>query len=1149
MPRSPTLSILLTILLITTGQASAVAPGAVHKPANTAPLPSSSDAGRWGLNQPPPFAPGVVLVGLAAGVSVSTNGQVGQVNNALLSEAFARAGVRALEPVFPHTEQRVILDATGEINLSRVYRLHLPPDADILDLVRDLSANPEVIYAEPDYMAHIVATPNDPQYNQQWGLAQIDAPAAWDEVKGSADVVIAIIDAGLDDSHPDLSSRLWVNPGEIEGNGKDDDNNGFIDDIHGWNLVDDNADLADNTGHGTQVAGIMAASTNNNRGIAGVCWDCRLMIVKVTQPGGFANYSDLAAGLNYAAQKGAEVINLSLGGYSDSTTLRAAIAAASQTAVVVGGAGNGNTSDPFYPAAYDDYVLAVAGISDSDSKVGTSNFGAWVDVSAPGENIKTTMNGGGYGTVSGTSMAAPFAVGLAGLVRSLHTTWSPDMVRAQIIHTADDVDDANPIYKGKLGSGRINAAQAVTAPTQPMLNYQSHTVDGELEGRPEPATTVDLDVALFNDWLGATNVQATLSTSDPNATIIDGTVPYGDIATYESSAGTESFRFGLTSLAPHAHDIPFTLDVTADGGYTATVAFTVTTAIPTRRVSGDISSDRTWIADWTYRVTDNVIVEPGVVLTIEPGTVVKFDSGKALVVRGTLIADGSADQPIQFTSASNLPGPGDWGDRYAFSPVGGIVFTSESEPAKFYLNGSYQSGSIVRYAVIEYSQGGIQLGSAAPFIDHNLLQNNDDTVIGCGACSSQLLISHNRILNNDAPRVLNLVNGQAEVRQNLIADNAGAVRVVSGHEIISNTITHNEGTWCHSARGAICVEGSDNPPEFRGNNVYGNLSPYDISMETGPAAGGDITASDNYWGTLDQAAIQARIYDYNQNPTAGLFLFSPFLTTPEPTAPGFLDSLSTSPSSPIGIQQVAFDLTFSRPMDQSMDPSVAFHSAPSGTQAHHGTVNPGLPYNQTESVAVDDTTALWRVDANFSTSAGEQDYPVIDNAQWVDSTHWHATFDVTSLVPRGTHTITVSGARDTDGTEIPPDTRFSLTVDYAGEITDQTPPPPPSVSASGVEGDTTTVEARWSAKDPESLITGYRYAVGSAAGATDIVNWTPTSSTTLTRSGLGLVEGHQYWLAVQARNVGGLWSPSGYGAFVSGQPNFYVFLPVVLRNQ
>ena len=158
------------------------------------------------------------------------------------------------------------------------------------------------------------------------------------------------------------------------------------------------------------------------------------------------------------------------------------------------------------------------------------------------------------------------------------------------------------------------------------------------------------------------------------------------------------------------------------------------------------------------------------------------------------------------------------------------------------------------------------------------------------------------------------------------------------------------------------------------------------------------------------------------------------------------------------------------------------------------------------------------------------------------------TFDITSLVPRGTYTVSVSSAKGIDGLEIPTDTRFTFTVDYAGQITDQTPPPPPTVSATGKPGDVSTFEATWSAVDPDTQITGFRYAIGSAAGAADIVNWTSTTAISLSRSGLGFVAGRQYWLAVQARNAGGLWSASTNKSFVAGKRSQTpVYLPLITR--
>jgi hypothetical protein len=175
-------------------------------------------------------------------------------------------------------------------------------------------------------------------------------------------------------------------------------------------------------------------------------------------------------------------------------------------------------------------------------------------------------------------------------------------------------------------------------------------------------------------------------------------------------------------------------------------------------------------------------------------------------------------------------------------------------------------------------------------------------------------------------------------------------------------------------------------------------------------------------------------------------------------------------------------------------------------------------------------------------------YVVSDDSRWLDALHWQATVDINSLVVRDDYIITVSGAKGADGLEIAPDSRYGLVVDYAGEITDRTPPPLPFVMAAGVQGDASTVQAKWAASDPESTITGYRYSIGSAQGATDIVNWTPISNTSLVRSGLGLVEGQRYWFVVQARNEGGLWSETGDSSFVSGRPFINHYLPLIYRR-
>ena len=399
------------------------------------------------------------------------------------------------------------VNATALVPLSGLpdtYILKMQNHANILTAVETLNKEPAVDYAEPDYLAKFASVPDDPRYSEQWGLSKIAVEGAWDQSMGSPSIIVAIIDSGIDLAHEDLTPNLWVNPGEIPDNGMDDDNNTFVDDVQGWNFVDSTNIVQDYIGHGSLVSGVAAARINNTTGIAGVCGNCHIMPVKVSQFSGFANYSDIAAGVAYATQKGARVINISLGGYSNSTTLRNAITTAvSQNIVVVAGAGNDNSSSPFYPAAYEN-VIAVAGTDQDDLKTISSNYGTWVDVSAPGQDILSTTLGD-YSSDSGTSYAAPFVSGAAGLLLSMHPEWTPAMVRGQFAHTSDNIESLNPGYEGLLGSGRLNATLALQ-PSQPILTYQSYSGNGVVNFRPDFGSTVDLTVSLFNDWSDAVGV-------------------------------------------------------------------------------------------------------------------------------------------------------------------------------------------------------------------------------------------------------------------------------------------------------------------------------------------------------------------------------------------------------------------------------------------------------------------------------------------------------------------------------------------------------------------------------------------------------------------------------------------------------------------
>ena len=367
-------------------------------------------------------------------------------------------------------ERRVGPDILAEIPGLNVYALRVPAGQESLTVER-LRHDPGVAFAELDYavQASEVVTPNDPDWSRQWGPARIGAPAAWSVTTGSADVVIAVLDSGLQLGHEDLASKVWTNPGEVPGNGRDDDSNGKVDDVHGWHFYHlwtgegfipaEDADVEDTFGHGTHVAGIAAAASNNRVGIAGLSWGAWVIPVKVLDGAGNGWSSDVAAGIVYAANARARIINLSIGGPAESATLCAAADYAYRQGCLLVAA-TGNTGGPvLYPAACD-HVLAVAATDSADHRPGFSNLGPEVDVAAPGVDIYSTWSRwSGYTSMSGTSMAASHVSGLAALIWSHWPAMSSDALTTQITQTATDLGATG--WDEYTGWGRIDAARAI----------------------------------------------------------------------------------------------------------------------------------------------------------------------------------------------------------------------------------------------------------------------------------------------------------------------------------------------------------------------------------------------------------------------------------------------------------------------------------------------------------------------------------------------------------------------------------------------------------------------------------------------------------------------------------------------------------------
>lgn len=350
-----------------------------------------------------------------------------------------------------------------------VYLLQIPDGSSVEEMIYILNQNRLVEYAGPNYIARITATPNDTFFDYQYALhnsgqdigvpgspqgsarADIKATSAWEESKGIEEVVIAIIDTGVDMAHPDLNDKIVS---------------------LGYDWVNGDADATDDQGHGTFVAGIAAAETNNNEGIAGVAWNCKILPLKVMDAEGEGYYSDIIDAIVYAVDNGADVINLSLGGFFDDPLMEEAVQNAVQNDVVVVaavGPPEGYPAGPVtYPAAYDD-CLAVAATDYDDDRAWWSNFGPEVDVAAPGERIISTVPtwyfGEGsipYGFGGGTSFSCPHVAGMAALIKSEKPWLTAEQVMNVIRYSADDINESElPGFDEDVGYGRINMEKAL----------------------------------------------------------------------------------------------------------------------------------------------------------------------------------------------------------------------------------------------------------------------------------------------------------------------------------------------------------------------------------------------------------------------------------------------------------------------------------------------------------------------------------------------------------------------------------------------------------------------------------------------------------------------------------------------------------------
>ncbi len=413
------------------------------------------------IQQGQQYAADEVLIKYSAGISTTQTNSVAQAN-----------GVAAVIPF-----------QTGPATsaMSRWARVKLKPGMSVEQAMAQFGNDANIELVEPNYVVSIKLTPNDPSYSSLWGLhnigqtggtqdADIDAPEAWDTNTGSSSVIVAVIDSGVDYNHPDLAANMWTNTGEIAGNSIDDDGNGYVDDIYGYDFVSNDGDPMDDNSHGTHVAGTIAAVGNNGVGVVGVAWNAQIMAVKFLNAAGSGFTSDAVSSVLYAANNGAAIMNNSWGGGGYSQALQDAITTANSTnSLFVAAAGNNGLDNdifPNYPSNYSGpHIIAVAATDDSDAIAFFSNYGATtVHLGAPGVSIFSTEPGNTYGNKSGTSMASPHVAGAAAVILAANPSMTNVQIKDQILNNVDPT----PAMAGvTITGGRLNLNAALGGGTPP----------------------------------------------------------------------------------------------------------------------------------------------------------------------------------------------------------------------------------------------------------------------------------------------------------------------------------------------------------------------------------------------------------------------------------------------------------------------------------------------------------------------------------------------------------------------------------------------------------------------------------------------------------------------------------------------------------
>lgn len=837
-------------------------------------------------------------------------------------------------------------------NLHNIYRIVLAGKKsmgynawELKELINEFKKLPEVEYAEPDYyysigdfkstspemtMAEALRcydgnfkggsglVPNDPLYSQQWGIPATNVDDVWLTHTGDTSSVIAIIDSGVDWLHPDLAGNIWTNRKEIPGNGKDDDGNGFIDDVRGWDFINNDNDPRDDNSHGTHCAGIAAAVGDNGLGIAGVNWKARIMPVKVFQSSGWATASTVSKGINYAASNGANVLSMSFGGYALSLTMEQSLANAYATAVLVAAAGNdglcigpGKCPDfrigmPLYPGGFTFVLGITTGASFTNFDQDGPVFSAYseqynYELSAPGVGILSCVPGGNYRSYSGTSMSTPLVAGAVSLYKELKSSQSQELIWGYFINSSGE---------------NIDLFGALNIIPKPVLNITKYSLSDTLSGddrdwKADAGETIQLEIFVKNSWGTADSVFVGIEFAEfedqTTATILQSEKMIGSIGAYGTLSNyLDPLEIKISQNVAHGRDIKFNL--TAWRGKLRQFLTTIPIIIRVEHgteLKGILDDTLRLTPDKFWLVSNSFKIGPNGVLIIKPGTTLKIE--RQIVVLGQIISVGIPDSIIKITGPIGFHGlnSGKWTFRYT--------------------NFNYFD-----VAANEPFTAGLGLFENCRFEDFNIgvfasYGGPPTTLKNCELLNIRFGIFNQMPMDCEKVNFYNI---------------GGAISGSSWGNVL----------YCNFSKFP------DNLNNWYGYNVnyaFSNILTTALNYYITPT-GLYWDVPNVYWGTTDSLRISKKIWDFLDDPIRRLLRYKPFLDRPTSKAHGCIWKVVVNDFDAqdefkkldaLGVGRHKFEVYFNRPMDVKFTPSVSMGVRP--------------PYNQ---VAISET-ASWSADS------------------------------------------------------------------------------------------------------------------------------------------------------------------------------------------